>query len=63
MEKNKCNGVGARYAHDGQGSITQDPPEKVMFDQSSKGGETGSHTHIWRNIVFQIEATTDTIQR
>ena len=47
MEKNKCNGVGARHAHDGQGRITQGPTEKVMFDQSSEGGEAGSLTHIW----------------
>jgi len=64
VEKNKCNGVGARHAHDGQGRITQGPTEKVMFDQSSEGGEAGSHTHIWRNVVFQTEATTNTtIQR
>lgn len=44
--------------------ITQGPTEKVIFDQSSEAGEAGSHTHIWRNIVFQTEASTNiTIQR
>lgn len=44
--------------------ITQGPTEKVICDQSSEAGEAGSHTHIWRNIVFQTEASTNiTIQR